>query len=138
MDRRSSSKYERLESELQGYKTNLIKESIRLGYNDLGDFHYEKGDLAVSDAESTTVLLNQEVQHSISSCNPSPQGSNKTPAFVGLCELYKGTPFSRWEAGWHSGQQWSNCVHSQTVNRSAHIIRALHHAQVYQTALPCN
>lgn len=47
VDRRSSSKYERLESELQGYKTNLIKESIRLGYNDLGDFHYEKGDLAV-------------------------------------------------------------------------------------------
>jgi len=26
-------------------QTNLIKESIRMGYNDLGDFHYARGDL---------------------------------------------------------------------------------------------
>jgi COP9 signalosome complex subunit 1 len=36
---------ERLENELSGYKTQLIKESIRVGHNELGDFHYERGDL---------------------------------------------------------------------------------------------
>jgi len=34
-----------LELELNGYRTNLIKESIRMGHNDLGDFHYDRGDL---------------------------------------------------------------------------------------------
>ena len=32
-----------LESELNNAKTNLIKESIRLGHNDLGSFHYAHG-----------------------------------------------------------------------------------------------
>uniref|UniRef100_A0A7S3R7C1 PCI domain-containing protein n=1 Tax=Dunaliella tertiolecta TaxID=3047 RepID=A0A7S3R7C1_DUNTE len=44
-DRKALTKQERLESELHGYKTNLIKESIRMGHNDLGDFFYERGDL---------------------------------------------------------------------------------------------
>ncbi|MCO5556893.1 hypothetical protein L7F22_010447 [Adiantum nelumboides] len=39
-DRRAAQRLERLENELSGYKTNLIKESIRMGHNDLGDFHY--------------------------------------------------------------------------------------------------
>mmetsp|Transcript_5808 Transcript_5808/g.14103 ORF Transcript_5808/g.14103 Transcript_5808/m.14103 type:complete len:431 (-) Transcript_5808:288-1580(-) len=36
---------ERLESLLAGYKSNLVKESIRMGHNDLGDFHYNRGEL---------------------------------------------------------------------------------------------
>ncbi|OQE36950.1 hypothetical protein PENCOP_c011G08331 [Penicillium coprophilum] len=36
---------ERLEHELRGYKNNLIKESIRMGHEDLGNHHYETGDL---------------------------------------------------------------------------------------------
>ncbi|KAJ3292275.1 cop9 signalosome complex subunit [Borealophlyctis nickersoniae] len=37
---------ERLDSELKAYKNNLIKESIRMGHNDLGDHYYNCGDLA--------------------------------------------------------------------------------------------
>ncbi|KAJ3020784.1 COP9 signalosome complex subunit 1 [Thoreauomyces humboldtii] len=36
---------ERLERELKEYKVNLIKESIRMGHNDLGDHHYNAGEL---------------------------------------------------------------------------------------------
>jgi COP9 signalosome complex subunit 1 len=43
----AAQKQERLESELHSHKTNLIKESIRLGHNDLGDFSYNRGDLQV-------------------------------------------------------------------------------------------
>ena len=46
-DRRAAGRQERLESELHGFKTNLIKESIRMGHNDLGDFFYGRGDLQV-------------------------------------------------------------------------------------------
>jgi len=46
-ERRAASKLDRLETELNGYKTNLIKESIRMGHNDLGDFYYARGDLQV-------------------------------------------------------------------------------------------
>ena len=49
-ERRAAAKLDRLESELNGYKTNLIKESIRMGHNDLGDFHYARGDLQVPGA----------------------------------------------------------------------------------------
>ncbi|KAI9204230.1 putative cop9 signalosome complex subunit [Polychytrium aggregatum] len=38
-------KTERLDAELRGYKINLIKESIRMGYSDLGSHLYECGDL---------------------------------------------------------------------------------------------
>eukprot|EP00245_Coleochaete_scutata_P005782 TRINITY_DN19649_c0_g1_i1.p1 TRINITY_DN19649_c0_g1~~TRINITY_DN19649_c0_g1_i1.p1 ORF type:complete len:435 (-),score=92.43 TRINITY_DN19649_c0_g1_i1:295-1599(-) len=44
-DRRVTQRHEKLEGELNAYKTNLIKESIRMGYNDLGDFYYNRGDL---------------------------------------------------------------------------------------------
>jgi len=37
---------DKLEHELKGYKNNLIKESIRMGNEDLGAFYYEIGDLA--------------------------------------------------------------------------------------------
>eukprot|EP00897_Mesotaenium_endlicherianum_P009354 jgi/Mesen1/8447/ME000475S07699 len=45
VERRATQRQEKLDVELNGYKTNLIKESIRMGYNDLGDFHYARGDL---------------------------------------------------------------------------------------------
>jgi len=45
IDKKAAQTQERLELELNGYKTNLIKESIRMGHNDLGDFHYHRGDL---------------------------------------------------------------------------------------------
>eukprot|EP00898_Chlorokybus_atmophyticus_P005592 jgi/Chlat1/6033/Chrsp4S06328 len=45
IDRRATQRHEKLELELNGYKTNLIKESIRMGHNDLGDFYYQRGEL---------------------------------------------------------------------------------------------
>jgi 26S proteasome subunit RPN7 len=53
IDRRAAAKQERLETELSGYKTNLIKESIRMGHNDLADFYYERGDLQVGNAQTS-------------------------------------------------------------------------------------
>lgn len=46
IDRRAEQRKEKLENELNNYKTNLIKESIRMGYNDFGDFYYAHGLLA--------------------------------------------------------------------------------------------
>ncbi|XP_011628353.2 COP9 signalosome complex subunit 1 [Amborella trichopoda] len=43
VERRAEQRKEKLENELSGYKTNMIKESIRMGYNDFGDFHYARG-----------------------------------------------------------------------------------------------
>uniref|UniRef100_M1CNM9 Cop11 protein n=1 Tax=Solanum tuberosum TaxID=4113 RepID=M1CNM9_SOLTU len=45
VDRRADLRKEKLESELNAYRTNLIKESIRMGYNDFGDFYYAHGQL---------------------------------------------------------------------------------------------
>ncbi|OIW04797.1 hypothetical protein TanjilG_11143 [Lupinus angustifolius] len=45
VDRRAEQKKEKLENELNAYRTNLIKESIRMGYNDFGDFYYAHGQL---------------------------------------------------------------------------------------------
>ncbi|KAA8495345.1 COP9 signalosome complex subunit 1 [Porphyridium purpureum] len=42
-DTRSRAQLEKLEAELNGYKTNQIKESIRMGHNDLGDFFVRRG-----------------------------------------------------------------------------------------------
>ena len=46
-ERKAAQRHDRLEAELNNYKTNLIKESIRMGHNDMGDFYYGKGDLQV-------------------------------------------------------------------------------------------
>ncbi|KAH7474632.1 hypothetical protein PRIC1_013236 [Phytophthora ramorum] len=43
--RNAAQQHERLEQELNSYKSTMIKESIRMGHNDLGDFYYELGDL---------------------------------------------------------------------------------------------
>ncbi|CAN8254067.1 unnamed protein product [Cochlearia groenlandica] len=48
IDRRAELKKVKLESELSSYRTNLIKESIRMGYNDFGDFYYACGLLGES------------------------------------------------------------------------------------------
>lgn len=72
---------ESLETELNGYKTNLIKESIRLGHNELGNHHYACGRLQVSPSVSddiisrnlqafTTVSLLSEIQEA--ACGPGP------------------------------------------------------------------
>ncbi|KAL4586051.1 hypothetical protein LXL04_010682 [Taraxacum kok-saghyz] len=45
VDRRADQRKEKLENELNAYRTNLIKESIRMGYNDFGDFYYSHGAL---------------------------------------------------------------------------------------------
>ncbi|KAJ5555404.1 26S proteasome regulatory subunit Rpn7 [Penicillium sp. DV-2018c] len=42
------SQTERLEDELRGYKNNLIKESIRMAHEDIGNLHYETGDLTAA------------------------------------------------------------------------------------------
>ena len=47
VDRRCNARQERLEQELSGSKTNLMKENIRMGHNDLGSLLYERGDLQV-------------------------------------------------------------------------------------------
>ncbi|GLT84527.1 hypothetical protein SLE2022_027520 [Rubroshorea leprosula] len=45
IDRKAELRKEKLESELNSYRTNLIKESIRMGYNDFGEFYYAHGAL---------------------------------------------------------------------------------------------
>lgn len=45
IERRELAKLERLEAELMAAKTTMVKESIRLSYNDIGDSHYERGNL---------------------------------------------------------------------------------------------
>ncbi|KAM7260798.1 hypothetical protein ACFE04_026273 [Oxalis oulophora] len=43
IDKRADQKKDKLDNELNAYRTNLIKESIRMGYNDFGDFYYAHG-----------------------------------------------------------------------------------------------
>ncbi|KAI0499866.1 hypothetical protein KFK09_018074 [Dendrobium nobile] len=45
IDRRAEQRKEKLENELNDYRTNLIKESIRMGYTDFGDFYYAHGQI---------------------------------------------------------------------------------------------
>ncbi|KAL0411962.1 UNVERIFIED_CONTAM: COP9 signalosome complex subunit [Sesamum latifolium] len=45
VDRRAELRKEKLENELKASMTNLIKESIRMAYNDFGDFYYAHGQL---------------------------------------------------------------------------------------------
>ncbi|PRW44245.1 COP9 signalosome complex subunit 1 [Chlorella sorokiniana] len=45
VERMAAQKQDRLESELNVAKSNLIKESIRMGHNELGDLFYAQGDL---------------------------------------------------------------------------------------------
>lgn len=45
IDRQAEQRKDKLDNELNAYKTNLIRESIRMGYNDFGDFYYYHGAL---------------------------------------------------------------------------------------------
>ncbi|WOG95383.1 hypothetical protein DCAR_0414699 [Daucus carota subsp. sativus] len=45
VERKADARKDKLENELNAYRTNLIKESIRMGYNDFGDFYYAHGAL---------------------------------------------------------------------------------------------
>ncbi len=38
---------EKIQQELSSAKANLVKESVRTGHNELGDFYYQRGDLQV-------------------------------------------------------------------------------------------
>ncbi|CAH0475769.1 unnamed protein product [Peronospora belbahrii] len=40
--------HEKLEQELNSYKSTMIKESIRMGHNDLGEFYFKSGDLSAA------------------------------------------------------------------------------------------
>jgi len=44
VDRKAQQRLDKLEADLNHHKTSLVKESIRMGHNDLGDFHYERGE----------------------------------------------------------------------------------------------
>jgi len=44
VDRKATQRLEKLEADLNLHKTSLVKESIRFGHNELGDFHYERGE----------------------------------------------------------------------------------------------
>ena len=48
MERKSRQLQERLEGELNTSKANLVKEAIRAGYVELGDFFYKRGDLSAA------------------------------------------------------------------------------------------
>ena len=60
IDTRAQATQFRLESELSGYKTNLIKESIRMGHHDLADFFYARGDLQVQSLSLSILPLTSE------------------------------------------------------------------------------
>eukprot|EP00891_Asterochloris_glomerata_P009379 jgi/Astpho2/9379/e_gw1.00145.49.1_t len=45
VERRGEARLAKLDSELNGYKTNLVQESIRMGHNAIGEHCYERGDL---------------------------------------------------------------------------------------------
>lgn len=48
VDRKALQRLDKLELDLNTHKTSLVKEAIRMGHNDLGDFHYERGDFATA------------------------------------------------------------------------------------------
>ena len=48
MERKSRQVQERLEAELNASKASLVKEAIRAGHVELGDFFYERGDLSAA------------------------------------------------------------------------------------------
>merc|ERR1719163_2128840 len=47
-DKKAAQRLEKLDSDLSQHKTSLVKESIRMGHNDLGDFHSARGDFATA------------------------------------------------------------------------------------------
>jgi len=48
VEKKASARLDKLESDLASHKTSLVKESIRMGHSDLGDFHASRGDFATA------------------------------------------------------------------------------------------
>ena len=48
IEKKAHAQLDKLESDLASHKTSLVKESIRMGQNDLGDFHRSRGDFAAA------------------------------------------------------------------------------------------
>merc|ERR1711981_155680 len=46
--RKAQQRLDKLEADLNSHKTSMVKESIRMGHNDLGDHHYERGDFSAA------------------------------------------------------------------------------------------
>jgi len=44
VDRKAQQRLDKLEADLNHHKACLVKENIRMGHNELGDFHYERGE----------------------------------------------------------------------------------------------
>ncbi|KAI9008335.1 26S proteasome subunit RPN7-domain-containing protein [Gaertneriomyces semiglobifer] len=69
MTKEARLKTEKLEKELKDYKNNMIKESIRMGYNDLGDHLYSCGDLiGAQRAYARTRDYNTTAKHIVDMC----------------------------------------------------------------------
>jgi len=48
MDKRAQANLDRLEGDLQNYRTNVLRPKIRLALNELGEFHYSRGDFNIA------------------------------------------------------------------------------------------
>lgn len=57
VERRGEARLAKLDSELNGCKTNLVQESIRMGHNAIGEHCYERGDLQVGTGVETKVAV---------------------------------------------------------------------------------
>lgn len=69
VDKKAQTQHDELESLLNNYKTNLMRKKIKQGHNDLGDFHYERGDFnAALRSYIRTQDYCQEPEHVIELC----------------------------------------------------------------------
>lgn len=68
VEKQAAQRQERLDTDLHGFKTNLIKESIRMGHTDLGDFFYNKGDLQVRALQCTEAAAVHDTCSNMSQC----------------------------------------------------------------------
>eukprot|EP00887_Chlorella_sp_A99_P005019 scaffold4.g5019.t1 len=79
---------DRLEGELASFKTNLVKESIRLGHIDLGAFCYRRGDLLLGNYMHVTNYV-QKAEAALET-QPDPLVRAKLAAASGLNLLEQG------------------------------------------------
>ena len=92
VDTRAQATQYKLESELSGYKTNLIKESIRMGHHELADFFYARGDLQVLSYCSCITASEDQLQSTVQEVSDEsahtygfPYGHLALPYTVCLC-----------------------------------------------------
>ncbi|CAB4300280.1 unnamed protein product [Prunus armeniaca] len=124
VDRRADQKKEKLENELNAYRTNLIKESIRMGYNDFGDFYYAHGQLG--DAFKIIIEMSQfaHVSSYVSKAEQSPEALDpvtvaKLRCAAGLAHLeakkYKLAARKFLETGHELGNHYNEVIAPQDV-----------------------